>query len=273
MIHLLSTLVALTLAIGLAGIPASASENAADGPTEVQTEPIAPEPTVPEPTVPEPEPEPAVVKPPAKTAQPLRLPLKQGQRGARIGLLHERLVWLGASISSESLKLDRFGKSTTSAVQLMQSKYGLRSTGIVDERTWSTIAKMAGKLDVVPSRCRTGTVVCIDKTSKVVRLVQNGKVAMTLDARFGKAGYETREGTFRVTRKSRDHVSTTYFVWMPYALFFAGGQAVHFSPTFRRIGHVSGSHGCVNLRDIDDARKLFDRVPVGSTVVVYRSGT
>jgi lipoprotein-anchoring transpeptidase ErfK/SrfK len=273
MIHLLSTLVALTLAIGLAGIPASASENAADGPTEVQTEPIAPEPTVPEPTVPEPEPEPAVVKPPAKTAQPLRLPLKQGQRGARIGLLHERLVWLGASISSESLKLDRFGKSTTSAVQLMQSKYGLRSTGIVDERTWSTIAKMAGKLDVVPSRCRTGTVVCIDKTSKVVRLVQNGKVAMTLDARFGKAGYETREGTFRVTRKSRDHVSNTYFVWMPYALFFAGGQAVHFSPTFRRIGHVSGSHGCVNLRDIDDARKLFDRVPVGSTVVVYRSGT
>jgi hypothetical protein len=265
LIHLLSALTALTLMVGLSGIPASALEDTEADTTEVQIEPVEPVEPV--------EPAPPVAPQPPKPPQRLQLPLKEGQRGDRIGVLHERLVWLGANVSSESLKLDRFGKSTTSAVRLMQSKYGLRPTGVVDEPTWSTIAQMAGKLDVVPRRCRTGTVVCIDKTAKLVRLVQNGKVEMTLDARFGKAGYETREGTFRVTRKSRDHVSNTYFVWMPYALFFAGGQAVHFSPTFRRIGHVSGSHGCVNLRDIDDARRLFDRVPQGSTVVVYRSGT
>lgn len=262
LIHLLSALIALTLVVGLSGIPASALEDTEADTTEVQIEPVEPV-----------EPAPPVAPQPPKPAQRLQLPLKEGQRGDRIGILHERLVWLGAHVSSESEKLDRFGKSTTSAVRLMQGKYGLRPTGIVDERTWDTIAQMAGKLDVVPQRCRTGNVVCIDKTAKLVRLVQNGTVEMTLDARFGKAGYETREGTFRVTRKSRDHVSNTYFVWMPYALFFAGGQAVHFSPTFRRIGHVGGSHGCVNLRDIDDARKLFDLVPTGSSVVVYRSGT
>lgn len=207
---------------------------------------------------------------PAKKTPPT-FPLKEGKRGDRIGALHDRLTWLGGSISAESRKLKRYGKSTTKAVRAMQTKYGLVPSGTVDRRTWNALVNLAPKPGTLPQRCRTGLVVCIDKTTKVVRLVRDGATQMTLDARFGRAGYETREGTFRVTRKSRDHVSNTYHVWMPFALFFAGGQAVHYSPTFRRIGHVSGSHGCVNLRDIDDARALFDRVPVGSTVVVYRS--
>jgi lipoprotein-anchoring transpeptidase ErfK/SrfK len=260
--RLLAICLATALAVSLAALPAHA--------IEVDGEPL---PDVPaEPEVPEPAPAPPEIVKPVKKPKPLTLPLKEGQRGTRIGALHERLTWLGAHVSDESLALDRFGKSTTAAVRLMQAKYGLRPTGVVDETTWDTLAKVSGKPGTVPQRCRTGLVLCIDKTSKVVRLVRDGSVRMTLDARFGKAGYDTREGTFRVTRKSRDHVSNTYYVWMPFAIFFAGGQAVHYSPTFRRIGHVSGSHGCVNLRDIDDARKLFDQVPVGSTVVVYRSG-
>ena len=257
---LVSACVAGALIASLGAIPAYATEGVVDPPIEVE----APEP--------EPVPEPPTVAAPVKVPTPLTLPLKEGQRGARIGVLHERLVWLGGNISDESLRLDRFGKSTTAAVRAMQQKYGLRATGVVDEVTWTTLRKYAEKPGTLPQRCRNGLVLCIDKTAKVVRLVRDGAVRTTLDARFGKAGYDTREGTFRVTRKSRDHVSNTYHVWMPFALFFAGGQAVHYSPTFRRIGHVSGSHGCVNLRDIDDARTLFDQVPVGSTVVVYRSG-
>jgi lipoprotein-anchoring transpeptidase ErfK/SrfK len=258
----LSLCVATALMISLGALPANAMEGI--------DEPLPETPT--ELEVPEPVPPPPEVAKPAKTPTPLTLPLKEGQRGARIGVLHERLTWLGANVSAESLTLDRFGKSTTTAVRSMQVKYGLRPTGVVDEGTWKTLARVAGKPGTLPQRCRTGIVLCIDKTAKVVRLVRDGSVRMTLDARFGKAGYETREGTFRVTRKSRDHTSNTYYVWMPFALFFAGGQAVHYSPTFRRIGHVSGSHGCVNLRDIDDARALFDQVPVGSPVVVYRTG-
>ena len=93
----------------------------------------------------------------------------------------------------------------------------------------------------------------------------------TLDARFGFTGAETREGTFHVTRKSRDHVSSLYRTSMPFAMFFSGGQAVHYSPYFARDGYNGGSHGCVNLRDYDGARWLFDHVPLGTTVYVYRS--
>jgi lipoprotein-anchoring transpeptidase ErfK/SrfK len=84
-------------------------------------------------------------------------------------------------------------------------------------------------------------------------------------------GLETREGSFRVHMKSRDHTSSLYRTWMPFALFFAGGQAVHYSPYFDRDGYNGASHGCVNLRDIKAAEWLFDRVPIGTRVHVYRS--
>ena len=89
--------------------------------------------------------------------------------------------------------------------------------------------------------------------------------------RFGGYPYATREGTFRVHMKSRDHTSSLYRTWMPFALFFSGGQAVHYSPYFARDGYNGASHGCVNLRDFAGARTLFDRVPLGTRVYVYRS--
>ena len=113
--------------------------------------------------------------------------------------------------------------------------------------------------------------ICVDKTQKLVRYVVRGTPRLTLDARFGFSGADTREGTFRVNSKSRDHHSSLYRTWMPFAMFFSGGQAVHYSPYFARDGYSGGSHGCVNLRDFDNARWLFDRVPVGTRVYVYRS--
>ena len=104
-----------------------------------------------------------------------------------------------------------------------------------------------------------------------MRLVDEGRVLLTLDARFGFAGAETRTGTFRVARKSRDHVSGLYGTSMPYSLFFSGGQAVHYSAYFARDGYNGASHGCVNLRDRSGARWLFDHVDVGTRVHVYRS--
>ena len=59
---------------------------------------------------------------------------------------------------------------------------------------------------------------------------------LTLDTRFGGNGYVTREGQFSVYRKSRDHVSTIYDTSMPFAMFFSGGQAVHYSPDFAATG-------------------------------------
>ena len=70
--------------------------------------------------------------------------------------------------------------------------------------------------------------------------------------------------------KSANHKSTALRSSMPYAMFFSGGQAVHYSSDFARRGWRGASHGCVNLRDKAGAAVLFAAVPVGTRVVVYK---
>ncbi|MFD7160355.1 L,D-transpeptidase [Kribbella sp. NPDC059898] len=120
------------------------------------------------------------------------------------------------------------------------------------------------------SRCMTrGRVLCINKkTRKLVYLV-NGKPVQIMDVRFGAMKTPTRNGVFKVYRKSKNHVSTLYHSKMPYAMFFSGGQAVHYSSDFRARGYNGASHGCVNVRDKSKIAWVFARVHVGDKVVVY----
>ena len=117
----------------------------------------------------------------------------------------------------------------------------------------------------------TGRAMCVDKTSRSLRWVVDGVVQTRVDVRFGSDELPTREGAFSVFRKSRDHVSSLYDTPMPFAMFFSGGQAVHYSPDFAATGYDGASHGCVNVRDYDAVRRLFDQVHLGDKVIVYRS--
>jgi hypothetical protein len=123
----------------------------------------------------------------------------------------------------------------------------------------------------VDPRCMSGKVLCVDMNPKdrKVRWVVNGKVKMTLDARFGASSTPTRKGVYRVYLKSKDHFSTLFDTPMPFAMFFSGGQAVHYSPDFAARGYNGASHGCVNTRDRAAIAKLFSKVSVGDKVVVY----
>ena len=123
----------------------------------------------------------------------------------------------------------------------------------------------------MPGRCRTGRVLCIDKTSSSLRWVVDGSVRTTLDVRFGSEFTPTREGQFSVYWKDADHVSTLYGSAMPLSMFFSGGQAVHYSSDFASRGYYGASHGCVNVRDYDELASLFAQVSTGDRVVVYRS--
>lgn len=179
-----------------------------------------------------------------------------------------------------------YGSVTADAVSGFQTKRDVPSTGEVDQRTWDLLAGMtrqpteeellnepagddsAGEL---PEACQTGQVLCIDKTSRTLRWVIGGDVQTTLDARFGSEMTPTREGTFSVYWKSRDHVSSLYDTPMPYAMFFDGGQAVHYSPDFAANGYNGASHGCVNIRNEGAIAAIFDQVNIGDTVYVYRS--
>jgi peptidoglycan hydrolase-like protein with peptidoglycan-binding domain len=181
---------------------------------------------------------------------------------------------------------DYYGDQTVTAVKGFQAKRGYPASGVVDRRTLTKLEEMSAEPtqdelhNVKPDpadgaaldpRCTSGRVLCIDKTSNSLRWVVDGDVKMTLDARFGASDTPTREGEYAVYWKDPDHVSKLYGSSMPYAMFFSGGQAVHYSSDFASVGYAGASHGCVNIRDYDGLAHLYSQVQVGDTVVVYWS--
>jgi hypothetical protein len=158
-------------------------------------------------------------------------------------------------------------------------------TGKVGRRTWNLLVEKTGKILIkkpfkwpaknsvnLPSRCETsGRVLCVDKTKRKLYYVKAGKIIKTVDARFGCSGMSTREGAFKVYRKSRHHVSGIFHTPMPLAMFFSGGQAVHYSPNFARVGYNGCSHGCVNIRARHTLSWIYDQIRVGDRVYVYWS--
>jgi lipoprotein-anchoring transpeptidase ErfK/SrfK len=144
---------------------------------------------------------------------------------------------------------------------------------------------LAGTIDKLPAACMgAGIHICADKTHKLVRWVEDGKVKLSTHVRFGvvDGAHDTPEGSYNVYYKSRDAVSRINCIPksydgclapMPFALFFNGDIAVHFSPPFSAYGYYpgGGSHGCVNVRSQEDATWMFDNTPQGTPVIVYSS--
>lgn len=191
-----------------------------------------------------------------------------------------QLAWYSGVISGT------YDSQTVTGVKGFQDKRGFPVTGAVDQRTLDRLKAMtrtptAGeKNNVTPavtatgaidSRCLTGSVLCIDKNTRKLRWMVDGQVVKVFDVRFGSELTPTREGSFSVFQKSRDHVSTIYHTAMPFAMFFSGGQAVHYSADFAARGYNGSSHGCVNVRDYNGIKWLFDQVSIGTSVIVYRS--
>ena len=191
----------------------------------------------------------------------------------------KQIAWIFGDVTGT------YDAGTVEAVRGFQAKRQIPVTGTIDRRTLDRLHAMTvtpsheelfniepkpGELD---ARCRTGRVLCIDKTSRTVRWVIDGKVQLTLDARFGSTLNDTptREGLFHVYFMNADHVSKLYDSPMPYAMFFSGGQAVHYSSDFATVGYYGASHGCVNIRDYEGVKWLFSQVRVGDAVVVYWS--
>jgi peptidoglycan hydrolase-like protein with peptidoglycan-binding domain len=208
---------------------------------------------------------------------------KNGSSGVNVRKVEARLVQLKLL---EKRYLDNdFGTMTRSAVKKFQKSKGIPQLGYVDQYTLDQLVKVTHeptqtelyppvpvvngkKLD---ARCATGVALCIDKSTRKLRYVVDGVVKMQLDVRFGAVKTATREGSFTVGWKSRNHVSKLYDSKMPYAMFFSGGQAVHYSSDFAARGYNGASHGCVNVRDLAKIKILFDEVHVGDKVIVYRS--
>jgi len=206
--------------------------------------------------------------------------MSAGDRSTRVRELQARLRQIGHFDRSPT---GYYGTVTVTSVQSFQGKRGLPRTGRTDTVTWERLLAMtreptskeldppaaeppAAKPD---ARCMTGRVLCISKNSRTLAWMIDGRVVSSMDVRFGSQYTPTREGTFSVYWKSRHHVSTLYDTPMPYAMFFSGGQAVHYSPDFAARGYNGASHGCVNVRDEGKIASLFAQVRDGDKVVVY----
>lgn len=235
---------------------------------------------------PAPEPDPTPEPEPTPDLEPELVPGPRlhgpGDEGDDVRALQARLRqidWFQADVTGI------YGDLTAEAVRGFQAKREIPVTGDVDQRTMDrllamttepTAAELANQMGgnvpgALDARCATGRVLCIDKSSNTLRWVVDGQVLKTVDVRFGGSATPTREGVFSVYLKSRDHVSRLYDTAMPFAMFFDGGQAVHYSPDFAAVGYNGASHGCVNVRDYDGVAWLFDQVVEGDQVVVYWS--
>lgn len=210
--------------------------------------------------------------------------LGPGDSGDEVRELQARLKQIGWFSGDVT---DHYGDDTTSSVTGFQGKREIPATGEVDQRTMDRLLEMTRKPTKdelhnrtpkpasasapLDPRCKTGRALCIDKSSNSLRWVVDGSVQTAVDVRFGSDEMPTREGQFQVNFKSRDHVSSIYHTSMPYAMFFSGGQAVHFSPDFVARGYSGASHGCINVRDLEAIKSLFEQVNVGDKVIVYWS--
>ncbi|MFB8141204.1 L,D-transpeptidase family protein [Streptomyces parvus] len=243
------------------------------GPSASTTAP-APDPT--------PDPDPSTARPAApdpSTAPRPRVLMRTGSESDRVRELQARLRQIGHFGRTPT---GYYGSVTADAVRSFQAKRSLPVTGFTDEVTWQRLLAMTRvptaaelrppterPLAAPDERCLKGRVLCISKNSRTLAWMIDGKVVSAMDVRFGSDYTPTREGVFEVFWKSRDHVSTLYDTPMPYALFFSGGQAVHYSADFAANGYGGASHGCVNVRDKKKVAALFDQVRNGDKVVVY----
>ncbi|MFD0337457.1 L,D-transpeptidase family protein [Streptomyces sp. NPDC127117] len=224
--------------------------------------------------------------PPTATASPTPKPdpqgttlMASGSQGKQVRELQARLRQIGHFDRSPT---GYYGTVTVAAVQSFQGKRGLTRTGRADTLTWQKLLGMtheptAAELNPPTARpvakpdkrCMTGRVLCISKNSRTLSWMIDGRVVSSMDVRFGSQYTPTREGTFSVYWKSRHHVSSIYHTAMPYAMFFSGGQAVHYSSDFAARGYNGASHGCVNVRDEGKIASLFAQVKNGDKVVVH----
>nr|WP_246530799.1 L,D-transpeptidase family protein [Streptomyces bathyalis] len=223
---------------------------------------------------------PAEARPVKRAAPADPILFATGAEGAQVRELQARLRKLQLFDRNPT---GYYGSVTAASVRSFQRQQGMSTGGAVTSSVWAALRARTTPpshaelyppttlpLDTPDPRCLTGRALCVSKKSRTLAWYVNGRMLAAMDVRFGSAYTPTREGKFSVGFKSRDHVSTIYDTPMPYALFFSGGQAIHYSSDFAARGYSGASHGCVNVRDKKKIAALFAQVRKGDKVVVYK---
>ncbi|WP_326523822.1 L,D-transpeptidase family protein [Sphingomonas sp.] len=113
-------------------------------------------------------------------------------------------------------------------------------------------------------------IVTVDLKAQVLSVFRDGHEIGTAVMIYGADTKPTPLGVFNVSFRKAKHVSSIYGAPMPYTLRLTNdGVAIHGSEAMRPD---AATHGCVGV-PIEFARKLFDVVKLGDTVIVTNGET
>jgi lipoprotein-anchoring transpeptidase ErfK/SrfK len=117
---------------------------------------------------------------------------------------------------------------------------------------------------VAGTPCRSNASACVDLSANRAWLISDGAVQYgPVPITHGRKGFRTPAGTFRVSYKAADHVSSIYDAEMPYSVFFNDGIAFH-QGSLKAL-----SHGCIHLSG-KAAKTFFGSLGRGEIVQVVR---
>jgi peptidoglycan hydrolase-like protein with peptidoglycan-binding domain len=215
---------------------------------------------------------PTTTKPkPAKPKQPAEpAKLRSGSEGQAVKQLQRRLAELGYQVHESD---GRFGPETHHAVVAFQKVNRLDRDGVVGPITRKALERPRVPK---PRSGRAGFHVEADLTPQVVYLVADGRIREILDASSASGQTYTVRGDVRVsvTPLGDFQIQRKINAWRRSELgllyrpaYFTGGYALHGAPS---VPPFPASHGCIRITTAAMDR-LFDRLPVGTSMLVYRS--
>jgi peptidoglycan hydrolase-like protein with peptidoglycan-binding domain len=265
----------LAAALALAACDGTASSRAAQGQPTTTPSTAAPTTATPTPTTAAPTTAtpttaaPTTTRPkPKKPAEPAKL--RSGSQGRAVEALQRRLAELGYQVHEVD---GQFGSETHHAVVAFQKVNRLGRDGVVGPLTRKALERprVPG-----PRSRKAGFHVEADLTLQVVYLVKDGKIQEILDASSGSGQNYTVDGDVRVavTPLGGFQIQRKIDAWRKSDLgllyrpaYFTGGYALHGAPS---VPAFPASHGCIRITTVAMDR-LFERLPVGTPMLVYRS--
>ena len=184
--------------------------------------------------------------------------LRLGSRGVQVRVLQQRLIKLGYLPSGGADGV--FGQRTWHAVVAFQGWQRLQRDGVVGPRTRAALASAVRPQPW--TRLERG--LALDLRRQVMLVVSRRRTVRAVHISSAAAGYQTPRGRFHVCRRERMSWSAPYRVWMPYALYFRGGYAIH---GFGSVPSYPASHGCVRV-PMSEAPFVYAATPLRASVVI-----
>lgn len=184
--------------------------------------------------------------------------LHVGSRGLLVRTLQQRLITLGYLPSGSADGV--YGQRTWHAVVAFQGWQRLHRDGVVGPRTRTALATASRPLPWI--RLERG--LALDLRRQVMLVVSRGHTRRAVHISSAAHGYLTPRGHFRIYRRERMSWSSPYRVWMPYALYFSGGYAIH---GFGPVPAYPASHGCVRV-PMSEAPSVYAATPLRTPVVI-----